>query len=144
MDVTLQHQGSLTLSWEESFVVGLNSQWNNMKVAHLIIFFIIFEMQHSSRSQEKTRLQWLQCVRNGVTTHCLAQEHRYHINLLVQERRNSSALAMEFHLSCSKPLICTSVLNQAWYWPSPITVKQRGFIVMQSKEKEWRLCGWNV
>ena len=29
-----------------------------------------------------------------------------HIDGLVQERRNSSALAMELHLACTNPLIC--------------------------------------
>ena len=37
-----------------------------------------------------------------------------YIDELVQERRNSSALAMELRLSCTKPLICPSVVPSMW------------------------------
>ena len=33
---------------------------------------------------------------------------KVHIDGLVHERRNSIANALELHLSCTKPLICTS------------------------------------
>ena len=36
--------------------------------------------------------------------------HLIHVNGLVQERCNSSALVMELHLSCTKPLMC----RHAW------------------------------
>ena len=36
----------------------------------------------------------------------MIQELDEHFDGLVQERRNSSALAMELHLSCTKPSIC--------------------------------------
>ena len=36
-----------------------------------------------------------------------------HINGLVQERRNSSALAMELHLSCTNPLLCYGLSSWA-------------------------------
>ena len=35
-----------------------------------------------------------------------------HINGLVQERRNSSANALEFRLSCTNPLICMLTMSQ--------------------------------
>ena len=34
----------------------------------------------------------------------------YHIDALVQEKRNSSALAMELRLSCTNPSICAVVV----------------------------------
>ena len=36
------------------------------------------------------------------------KEYQVRIDGLVQERRNSSALAMELRLSCTDPLICDS------------------------------------
>ena len=61
------------------------------------------------------RLQWLLCIRSGVTAVlCYAFDidlYCYHINRLVQERRNSSALAVELHLSCTN-LSISNLLDQ--------------------------------
>ena len=43
--------------------------------------------------------------RRGYRTIAQIQEMDYHIDGLMQERRNSSALAMELRLSCSNPSI---------------------------------------
>ena len=37
-----------------------------------------------------------------------------HIDGLVQERRNSSATAMEFRLSCTNPLLCIQCKTVLW------------------------------
>ena len=43
----------------------------------------------------------------------LSSEHNSHVDGLVQERRNSSALAMELHLSCTNPSMWITV---QWYY----------------------------
>ena len=50
---------------------------------------------------------------------CQWTNHGWYIEGLMQERRNSSALAMELRLSCIDPLICNDVLpiqSQAITW----------------------------
>ena len=47
------------------------------------------------------RLVWLQCITNGD----ISVAQNVHFDGLVQERRNSSVLAMELRLSCTNPSI---------------------------------------
>ena len=54
----------------------------------------------------------------------------YHIDGLVQERRNSIANALEVHLSCTNPSICTmQIYHHAWdfqqepIWPTSVKTK---------------------
>ena len=47
-----------------------------------------------------------------MSTHGIHYGVYMYIDGLVQERRNSSALAMELHLSCTNPLICHHVFYE--------------------------------
>ena len=47
---------------------------------------------------------------NPPCTNTITTTSHIHINGLVQERRNTSALALELCLSCSNPLICYGIL----------------------------------
>ena len=42
-------------------------------------------------------------------------QYNDYINGLVQERRNSSALAMELYLSCTNPLIYYTLITSLWH-----------------------------
>ena len=62
-----------------------------------------------------------------------------HIDGLVQERRNSSALAMELRLSCTKPLTCV-VCNTSTDHAS-LTVPERKFVTkirLRYHDPRWR------
>ena len=53
------------------------------------------------------------------SVYTMTWEKMFHIDGLVQERCNSSALAMELHLSCINPSICTCSMLLYWlgsYW----------------------------
>ena len=50
----------------------------------------------------------------STTNKIIPQNSRYYINGLVQERCNSSALAMELRLSCINPSICNMIYILSW------------------------------
>ena len=58
----------------------------------------------------------------------------FHIDGLVQERRNSSALAMELHLSCTNPSIC----NAFCHWLRSYSAVDSKCAVVCSK------CPWTL
>ena len=57
--------------------------------------------------QEAAAWIYLLCLPSTVSTWDILSVYMY-IDGLVQERHNSSALAMELSLSCINPLICSS------------------------------------
>ena len=71
---------------------------------------------------------------------------RQYIDGLVQERCNSSALAMELRLSCTNPSICWQVNIKAWepvphYWPSVRGIHQfKGSVTCSFDVLSWTSC----
>ena len=91
---------------------------------------------------------------------CLSYPFSYvYLDGLVQERRNSSALAMELRLSCPNPLICISAFQVFTYvrlWQiSLFQIRSRGLYDIQIRLDLWHnthydgwyfqyACTWNA
>ena len=90
---------SIPVFHEEGFQLSVSSQcWEMIENADVFVFLKL--IQHKVQ----------QCHYGN-----LVEWYTYRVDGLMQERRNSSALAAELRLSCTKPLMCCHHFMERWW-----------------------------
>ena len=106
------HTGGMpSLYWERPWLIqannGSNREASKLHVTCLCVGNPLVTSQfHLPKASD------VECISMSLHHHALSSYLVCQINGLVQERRNSSALALELHLSCINPSKC-----YIWYHP---------------------------